>query len=132
MNLEKIVAVAGLGGLYKVIGNRSNGLIVENLDTGKRTFASSRKYQFSPLETIAIYTYSDSIPLKEVFQTIIQKSDTLALPESKADDESIRHYFREIIPDHDDTRVHIKDLKKIIKWYNYLTQHQYLDTSEEE
>ena len=56
MNLEKLVAVSGMSGLYRMAANRSNGLIIEDIKSGKRSFASARKHQFTPLESIAIYT----------------------------------------------------------------------------
>ena len=69
MNLEKIVSVTGMSGLYRVIGNRSNGLIIEDMDSGKRRFAASRQYQFTPLESLAIFTDDgESIELKKVFE----------------------------------------------------------------
>ena len=72
MSKKELIAISGVPGLYKMVGNRSNGLIVEDLDTGKRKFVSMRKHQFSPLETIAIFTYTDSIPLIEVITVQIQ------------------------------------------------------------
>lgn len=56
MNLDKLVAVSGMSGVYRMSANRSNGLIVEEIPTGKLKFASVRKHQFTPLESIGIYT----------------------------------------------------------------------------
>ena len=56
MKIEEFVAVSGLSGLYKMVANRNNGLIVADLDTGKRKFAPARKHQFTPLASIGIYT----------------------------------------------------------------------------
>jgi hypothetical protein len=60
MELENFVVVTGLSGVYKMAANRSNGLIVEDLDSGKKRFVSARQHQFTPLESIAIYTLNDS------------------------------------------------------------------------
>ena len=62
MNLENIVAVSGMPGLYRMAGSRSNGLIIEDFDTGKKRFASIRKHQFTPLESVSIYTLADTAP----------------------------------------------------------------------
>ena len=72
MNLEKLVAVAGISGVFRLVANRNNGLIIEDLDTGKRSFASSRKHQFTPLETIGIFIDNgETEELKVIFQKII-------------------------------------------------------------
>jgi hypothetical protein len=65
MNLKDLIAVSGLPGLFKVAANRSNGLIIEEVDSGKKRFASVRKHQFTPLESIAIYTVEDSVELSK-------------------------------------------------------------------
>ena len=63
--LDNIVAVSGLPRLYYMDGSRSNGLILKDMDNGTRQFVSARKHQFTPLRSIAIYTYSDSTPIED-------------------------------------------------------------------
>ena len=71
MNFDEIIAVSGLGGLYRMVANRSNGLIVEELASKKRRFASARKHQFTPLASIGIYTDDgDTMELKKVFRNM--------------------------------------------------------------
>ena len=41
MNLEKLVAITGMSGIHRVIANRTNGLIIEDLDSKKRKFVLS-------------------------------------------------------------------------------------------
>lgn len=131
MDLSQILAVSGLPGLFKMVGNRSNGLIVEDLDSGKGRFCSSRKYQFTPLESIAIYTISDTIALKEVFEKL-KKKDPALIPTAKSSEEEIKSFFKEVIPDYDEDRVYIKDMKKLFKWYNFLNEKSLLTSSSEE
>ena len=59
MDLENILSVTGMPGLYRLITTRSNGIVIEDLDTGKKSFVSMRKHQFTPVESIGIYTYTD-------------------------------------------------------------------------
>ena len=35
MNLENIIAVSGMSGLYKVVGQTKNGLVIESLENNK-------------------------------------------------------------------------------------------------
>lgn len=131
MDLSKILSVSGLPGLFKMVGNRSNGLIVEDLDTGKGRFCSSRKHQFTPLESIAIYTSDDTISLKEVFEKL-KKKDPAQIPTSKHSDAEVKAYFKESLPDYDEDRVYIKDMRKLLKWFIFLQEKSLLDSEEEE
>ena len=131
MKLQDLVAVSGLPGLYRVIGNRSNGLIIEALDSGKRRFASSRKHRFSPLETISIFTPTDSIKLEEVFEKIHNNVDEVPLPQEGDSDDEYRDYFKTVLPEHDEQRVYPRDIKKVVKWYSFLRDQDLLSDEEE-
>jgi len=131
--LKELMSVSGLPGLYRMVANKSNGLIAEDLDTGKRKFLSLRKHQFSPLETIAIFTHLDSVPLMDVLQKMraIQADIPPIKPNSSNDE--LRAYFLQVLPDHDDSRVFPRDIKKIIKWFTFLQERNLLnDPSDEE
>ena len=134
MKLDKYIAVSGLPGLYELVNTRNNGLLISDLDTGKRRFVSTRKHQFTPLGTIAIYTFDDATELKLIFKKIAELSENnppIELTESSAD---IRAYFETILSDYDPDRVHVSDIKKVIKWYNFLNDRQLLtfESDEEE
>lgn len=122
------MAVSGLPGLYRMISNRPNGLVVEDLAGGKNVFCSLRKHQFTPLETVAIYTYTDSTEIKVIFN----KMRTMAPMTGKESGKDIESYFREVLPEYDEDRVYVSDMKKVIKWFNFLDKHQMLDLSDEE
>ncbi len=130
MKLKDIVAVSGMPGLYKMIASRDNGIIVEDYDTGKRTFASIRKYQFTPLETVGIYTYKDVQDLTEVFTTM--KNGEVPIPDANAPGAELHTFFRKIVKDYDEDRVYLGDIKKVIKWYGFLKERNLFDSSSEE
>lgn len=118
--LKDLLAISGLPGLYQMIANRPNGLMVVNVEGGKRKFVTSRKHQFTPLESISIYTVKDSESLETIFTTMHEKLASLPLPESKASSAEAEAYFKEILPDYDPYRVHTKDIKKVVKWFKAL------------
>lgn len=121
MNIENLVAVSGLPGLHKIIANRDNGLIVEDLDSGKTRFCSSRKHQFSPMETIAIFTDdNDSEQIEQVFQSMLDNKAKAAVPSPNAPAADLKSYFEKILPNYDRDKVHVSHIKKVIKWYNQL------------
>ena len=131
MNIKDLVIVTGMPGIQKIAVNRNNGMMVEDLDTGKVRFASVRKHQFSPLESISIFTENDdAIEIKQVFQTMLDKLNEVppAAPNSSAIE--LRDYFLKILPNHDRDRVHISDIKKIIRWFHFLNDRGYLTMEE--
>ena len=60
MNVEGIISVSGKPGLYKVLGQTKNGVIVESLIDGKKSAISSTS-KMSALQDIAIYTYTEEL-----------------------------------------------------------------------
>ena len=126
MNLKDFVAVSSMPGLYRLMATRSNGLLIQEIDSEKTKFASTRKHQFTPLETVAIYTDNDSTELKEIFQRIEDNLEDLPLPESNSSKEDFFNYFSEILPDYDEERVMISDVKKVIKWFKFLKERNLL------
>ena len=132
MNLEPYVAISGAPGVFKLKTPRSNGLVVEEIDTGKVKFFSTRKHQFTPLGTVAIYTLEDSTELKIVFKTMLDQITDNPPVSPKAPNHEIFEYFEKILPDFDEDRVYISDIKKVIKWFNFLNDRNLLNESDEE
>lgn len=132
MNLDPYIAVSGLPGIYKMVANRSNGLVIGELDSDKTRFCTIRKHQFTPLGTVAIYTLMDTVELKTVFQTMLDQYTDNPPPENKAPKEAYFEYFDQILPNYDEDRVFINDIKKIIKWFKFLNERGLLVQSDEE
>ena len=77
MDLKEIMSVSGMPGLYKVIANRTDGLIVEGLHDKAKKFVSSRQHMFTPLENITLYTTEDSIELRLVLSDMKKNAATV-------------------------------------------------------
>ena len=120
MELKNIVAISGLGGLFNIIAQREDGLIVSAFGEDKKQFVSNRKYIFTPLENITIYTTGDGLELKEVFRRMKEKAGTLTPPPIKASKADIENYFSEIVPDYAHDQVYQSDMRKVMKWYAIL------------
>lgn len=132
MNLENLVAISGLPGVYKMTANRKNGLIVEDFDSKKRKFVSARIHQYTPLASIGIYTYEDTEALGDVFKNMKDRMTELPPVAQKAAPKEIVAYFREILPEFDEDRVHVSDMKKVIKWFTFLHERDLLQEKEPE
>lgn len=133
MNLDNLIAVSALSGLYRMTANRSNGLIVEDLETGKRRFVSSRKHQFTPLGSIAIFTDDgDSVELANVFRNMRDQFEDRPPVDPTAKTDELFDYFTDILPNYDPDRVYPGDVKKVIKWFNSLKENGLLAETDEE
>ena len=122
MNLEGIINISGKPGLYKVISQGKNTVIVESLIDGKRTTLYSSA-QANMLEEIGIYTYDDTKSLSEIFDNIAQKEKCKETINHKSSENELRAYFIEILPDYDQDRVYVSDIKKVFQWYNAMQKY---------
>lgn len=133
MGLKKFVVISEMSGVHKMLGNRSNGLIIEDVDNGKRKFISARKHQFTPLDSISIYTNNgDTVPLSEVFKTMQEKKDEIVVPNNKLSSKEAFEYLGKILPNYDEDQVYFSDVKKLIKWFSFLEQRNLLDFTVDE
>jgi hypothetical protein len=118
--LKTILAISGKPGLFKLVSQGKNMLIVESLIDGKRLPVYAHDKVIS-LGDIAIYTVEDDVPLTNVFEAIKSKNDGKVVDlNSFADNADLRKYFLEILPEFDEDRVHTSDIKKVFAWYNML------------
>jgi hypothetical protein len=130
--LKDILAISGKPGLYRLVSQTNKGIVVEALDTKHKTLINN-SYKVSTLKDIAIFTENDEKPLEEVFKNIhkIENGNPTSISD-KAKPEEIKSYFEKVVPDYDKDRVYVSDMKKVIKWYNILQQHNLLKVEEEE
>lgn len=119
MKLEGLINISGKNGLYKVISKTKNMIIVESIIDKKRIPVSSGN-QANMLEEIGIYTYKDTKPLSEVFEEIAKKENYNQTISHKLSKNKLLEFFRQIVPDFDEDKVYISDIKKVIQWYNLL------------
>ena len=122
MNLEGILSIAGKAGLYKMVSQAKNTIIVESIVDKKRMplYAS---HQVSALEDIGIYTYSDTVPLSEIFDAIALKEEGKQCLNHKSSKEEMFSWMREVLPEFDEDQVYHSDIKKLAQWYNILQEH---------
>ena len=130
MNLAGIIAISGKPGLYKVIAQGKNTIIVESIEDKKRVpaYATDR---ISALDDISIYTYDDDKPLREIFTDIYKKENGGATISHKEDAKKMHAYLLEILPNFDQDRVYPSDIKKLFQWYNLLHKAGELNLEEE-
>ncbi|MGB4414757.1 MAG: DUF5606 domain-containing protein [Paludibacter sp.] len=118
--LKEILSVTGKPGLFKLVSQGKNMLIVESLIDGKRIPAYTKDKVVS-LGDIAIFTETEEVPLGKVLEKIKAKENGAICPvDAKSDNNLLREYMAEILPEYDRERVYPSDIRKLITWYNLL------------
>ena len=114
--LKTILAISGKPGLYKLISQAKNMLIVEAVENKKRMpiYASDK--------VISLGDIDDEVPLATVLESVKKKEDgkVASLDYKKASVEELHAFMAEVLPEYDRDRVHTSDIKKLIQWYNLL------------
>lgn len=117
MEYSKLISVTGLSGLFELIGSKTDGAIVRNLEDKTTKFVSNRIHNFSHLESIEVYTIRENVNLVEIFKAM-EASDE-PLPNEK-DAKAVKAYMEKVYADIDFERVYASDMKKMIKWFSVL------------
>ena len=130
MSLKGIISISGKGGLYKVVGQGKNNVIVESLEDGRKfpAFASNR---ISALDDISIYTIEEDVLLGEVYKKMYAHTKGKTALDHKEDVAKLRADFKAFLPDYDEDRVSNTDVKKLYQWFNLLHKSDLLKFEEE-
>jgi ribosome recycling factor len=119
MEFNKIISVTGKPGLFQVVSQSKNSIIVESL-TDKKRLAINTTQNVSLLENIAIYTYEEDIPLLIIFKSMFEKTEGKEALSHKESGKKLAAFFAEVLPNYDDERVYTSNIKKVIQWFNLL------------
>jgi hypothetical protein len=119
MILKDILSISGEPGLFKFIAQGKNAIIIEHLETKKRSSAYGSA-KVSSLEDIAIFTETEDMPLGKVFDLIYEKENGGPAIDSKADAAKLKTWFEGILPEYSKDKVYTSDIKKLASWYNIL------------
>jgi hypothetical protein len=120
-DLKQVLAIAGRPGLYQLIASTRTGLVAEPLGGGARVSASART-QVHVLDEMALYTQEGERPLREVLAavgTLLKGAE--ALPHN-SDGSVITTEFAKLVPDYDEGKVYLSDMRKFFQWYNTLVR----------
>ncbi len=122
--LKEILSISGKSGLYRLLSQSRNSLIVETIGPEKRRMPIYGRDKVISLGDIAMYTEEDERPLAQIMQDLYGKQEgkTVDINLKKASREELFQFFAEIVPDFDQDRVHPSDIKKLIQWYNLLVK----------
>ncbi len=131
VKVKDLMAIAGKGGLFRYLAQARNGVVVESLTDKKRTIAPPTA-RVSALEDISIFAENEDIPLADVLLRIHTKENGGTALDPKSDNDALKRYFREVLPEYDEERVYISDIRKVLNWYNILHELSLLEIIEKE
>lgn len=130
--LKEILSISGKSGLYKLVSQGKNMLIVESLLDGKRIPAYTKDKAVS-LGDIAIFTNAEDVPLGEVLEKVkIKENAQKCSIDPKSDNDKLRKYMFEVFPQYDSERVYPSDIRKLLNWYNILINNNITEFVEKE
>lgn len=121
MNVEKILAISGKPGLYELKIQTRTGFVAESLADKKKINVGLRS-NVSLLSEISIYTNTGEVKLFEIFARIAQKENDQEAISHKESEDKVTAYFSEIVPDYDQDRVYVSDIRKVLNWYKIIHQ----------
>ena len=123
--------MAGKPGLFKLIAQNKGGVVVESLLDGKRTSIPATA-NVSSLGDIAIYTYEEEVPLREVFKAMAAVTEGKEALSHKSSKNELEDFFGEVLPKFGQERVYASDIKKVVQWFNILVKNDLLALLDEE
>jgi hypothetical protein len=131
MDLSNILTISGKNGLFKLISKGKTNFIVESLEDKKR-FPAFQSEGISTLDNISIYTHDESVELKKLIQAIYLNQEKQPLEYQSLTDEQLRACFTEALPNYDEEKVFISNIKKAFQWYNILLKNNLIVIDEGE
>lgn len=122
MELSEIASISGKGGLYQVLKPGKSGVLLESLDETKTRIVAGATQRLSLLSEISIYTTTKegTVALEAVLKKIHTDFGTDLGVDANSDASELKSFLKSILPEYDEDRVYVSDIKKLVKWYGIL------------
>ena len=124
MTFNEIATVSGKGGLFTVVAPTRGGMILESMDEHKKKIVVNANSKVSVLGEISIYTTDKegACPLDTVMRKIHAEFDGDTGLTATSDPEELKSFLKFILPNYDEDRVYVSDIKKLINWYGFISK----------
>lgn len=125
MTLSQIASISGKGGLFKVLAPTKSAIVLESLDETKARMVATAHHRVSLLHEISIYTTDKegTVPLGDVLKKMYTEFGDDPGVDGNSDNAELKAFIKSILPNYDETRVYVSDIRKLVKWYGILLQH---------
>jgi hypothetical protein len=124
MKLEDIISISGKPGLFEVKAKAKNRIIAESL-TDRKKIPVLALNTITSLNEISVYTLEGDIPLGMIFKTMHEKKEEVAIIAEKASADELKAYFKKIVPNFNQERVYVSNIKKIVQWFSFLEENNF-------
>ncbi len=126
---DTILAISGRPGLFRLVSQGRNMLIVETIDAEKKRTTAGARDKVTSLNDVAMYTDGEDMPLMDIFETIKNNEGgkPTSLNHKTATPAQLAAFMEGALPNYDRDRVYNTDIKKLIQWYNILITNGYTD-----
>jgi hypothetical protein len=125
MTLAEIASISGKGGLFKVVAPTKSGVILESLDDTKTKLVATTSHRLSLLHEISIYTTTKegTVPLEDILRKMRADFGSDLGVDGNSDATELKSFMKAIVPEFDENRVYISDIKKLIRWYEIISKY---------
>jgi hypothetical protein len=125
MTLSDIATISGKGGLFKVLAPTKSGVILESLDDAKSKMVATTSHRLSLLNEISIYTTTKegTVGLEDVLKKIHKDFNNDLGVDVNSDGSELKAFMKAVLPEYDEDRVYVSDIKKLVKWYGSILKY---------
>ena len=125
MTLDDVATISGKGGLFKVFKPAKSGVVLESLDDAKTKLVATANHKLSILSEISIYTTTKegTVALVDVLKKIHASFGNDLGLDNDADGAELKSFLKSVLPEYDENRVYVSDIKKLVKWYSVLLKY---------
>jgi hypothetical protein len=125
MTLSDIATISGKGGLFKIVSPTKSGVILESLDEQKTKLVATPTHRLSLLHEISIYTTTKdgTVPLEKILKKVHSEFGNDPGVDSNADPAELKAFMKSVLPEYDESRVYVSDIKKLVRWYSVLLKY---------
>lgn len=125
ITLSEIATISGKSTLFKVLKPGKSGVILESLDAVKTKIVANATHRLSVLSEISIYTTSKegTISLEEVLKKIYNNYKNDIGIEGEGENNELKSFLKSVVPDYDESRVYVSDMKKLVRWYRIIAEY---------
>ena len=129
---QRLISITGQSGLFLVVNDRGNKLVVENISTGKRVPVLPTDSALSINDITIFCEGEENTPLTKVLNLLYQKHEGKKVVSPKDSHNKLKAFLAEVLPNYHKEKVYFSDMKKIASWYNLLSEKNLLPLEEEE